>query len=278
MTTRSTTTKKTLQSFHARDSLWTAFTQHSEEMDCSVDYLVNEAMRLYASTHGFLVDTTGVGDAPTDATPKPMAAPSPPAKPAPSQALPKPAAPTVREKPLPAVTVPLPRPGGAKAAAPAAAAAPSGVGGAPTLPRPGGTPAPAAAPLPPRRTSVPPPAPPPPRGEELGTGSGVRGATGSGAGAAKPKLTLIFQGRKLTVAQEQFIIGRGSKTSDLAIKDANVSRKHAAIIFHNGAFYMKDLGSTNGVEYNGKQVDSKRIDEGDVFMICGYDLHFTYQG
>jgi len=111
----------------------------------------------------------------------------------------------------------------------------------------------------------------------MGTGSGVRGSTGSGAAAAKPKLTLIFQGRKLTVAQEQFIIGRGSKTSDLAIKDANVSRKHAAIIFHNGAFYMKDLGSTNGVEFNGKPVDSKRIDEGDVFTICGYEMHFTYQ-
>jgi hypothetical protein len=26
----------------------------------------------------------------------------------------------------------------------------------------------------------------------------------------------------------------------------------------------------------GKPVDSKRIDEGDVFSICGYDMHFTY--
>ena len=277
MTTRSTTTKKTLQSFHARDSLWAAFTQHSEEMDCSVDYLVNEAMRLYASTHGFLVEPTGVGDSPTDATPKPVARPSPSLK-ASGSGLPKPAAPTIREKPMPAATSPLPRPGHGKAAAPTSPATPSGIGGSPTLPRPGGTPKPAASPSPPRRTSVPPPPPPAPRAEDMGTGgSGVRGSAGSGAAAAKPKLTLIFQGRKLTVAQEQFIIGRGSKTSDLAIKDANVSRKHAAIIFHNGAFYMKDLGSTNGVEFNGKPVDSKRIDEGDVFTICGYEMHFTYQ-
>ena len=273
MTTRSTTTKKTLQSFHARDSLWTAFTKHSEEMDCSVDYLVNEAMRLYASTHGFLVDSTGVGEEPTaDVTPKPVAAPKAPSAQHPSgTGLPRPATPTIREKPMSSATVPLPRPG-AKPAAPTAPATPASMGGAPTLPRPGAS-AQAAAPGPPRRTSVPPPAPP--RPEELGTGSGVRGSTG--AGAAKPKLTLIFQGRKLTVAQDQFIIGRGSKTSDLAIKDANVSRKHAAIIFHNGAFYMKDLGSTNGVEFNGKPVDSKRIDEGDVFSICGYEMHFTYQ-
>ena len=100
--------------------------------------------------------------------------------------------------------------------------------------------------------------------------------TTGGAHQAMPHLTLIFQGRKFPIATGQFIIGRGSKSSDLAIKDPNISRKHAAVIFHNGAFYIKDLGSTNGVEYKGKTVDSKRIDEGDVFSICGYDLHFTY--
>ena len=91
-----------------------------------------------------------------------------------------------------------------------------------------------------------------------------------------PRLTLIFQGRKFPITSGQFVIGRGSKSSDLAIKDPNISRKHAAVIYHNGAFYIKDMGSTNGIEYKGKTVDSKRIDEGDVFSICGYDLHFTY--
>ena len=110
------------------------------------------------------------------------------------------------------------------------------------------------------------PPPPPPR---------AGGDTGA-SGVARPALTLIFQGRKIPILQDQFIIGRGSKASDLAIKDANISRKHAAVIFHNGAYYMKDLGSTNGVDFGGKPVDSKRIDEGDVFTICGYDLHFTY--
>jgi neural Wiskott-Aldrich syndrome protein len=265
MTTRSTTTKKTLQSFHARDSLWVSFTKHAEEMECSVDYLVNEAMRLYASTHGFLVDT-GVGDAPTGAevTPKPAApAGAPPA-------LPKLQAPTIREKPVAAMTVPLPRPGASRGGGPAAAPAgpPTGSVG---LPRPGGASG-AAAPAPPRRTSVPPPPPPAPRGAD---GGPVTSSVTTDD--ARPKLTVIFQGRKMLIAQDQFIIGRGSKTSDLAIKDANVSRKHAAVIFHNGSYYMKDLGSTNGVEYNGKPVDSKRIDEGDVYTICGYELHFTYQ-
>jgi pSer/pThr/pTyr-binding forkhead associated (FHA) protein len=92
----------------------------------------------------------------------------------------------------------------------------------------------------------------------------------------KGQLTLVFQGRKIPIAGDQFIIGRGTKSSDLPIKDANISRKHAAVILHNGSYYLKDLGSTNGIEFAGKTIDSKRIDEGDVFHVCGYELHFTY--
>ena len=91
-----------------------------------------------------------------------------------------------------------------------------------------------------------------------------------------PTLYLIFNGQKIPITKEQFIIGRGLKTSDLAIKDGNISRKHAAIIYHNGAYYIKDLGSVNGIEYSGKRIDSKRIDEADMFHICDYELRFTY--
>ncbi|MBW2263507.1 MAG: FHA domain-containing protein [Deltaproteobacteria bacterium] len=91
-----------------------------------------------------------------------------------------------------------------------------------------------------------------------------------------PTLYLIFNGQKIPITKDQFIIGRGLKTSDLAIKDGNISRKHAAIIYHNGAYYIKDLGSVNGIEYSGKRIDSKRIDEADMFHICDYELRFTY--
>jgi len=87
---------------------------------------------------------------------------------------------------------------------------------------------------------------------------------------------MVYEGRKIIIQKDQFILGRGSKETDMAIKDPNVSRKHAAVIFHNGAYYIKDLGSTNGVEFGSQLVDSKRIDEGDVFAICGHKFHFTY--
>jgi hypothetical protein len=88
---------------------------------------------------------------------------------------------------------------------------------------------------------------------------------------------LMFDNQKYRIDKEQFIIGRGSKSSDLPIKDGNVSRKHAAVIRRNGAFFIKDLGSTNGIDFKGMRIDNKRIDEGDVFHICEYELKFTYK-
>jgi pSer/pThr/pTyr-binding forkhead associated (FHA) protein len=95
--------------------------------------------------------------------------------------------------------------------------------------------------------------------------------------SSAPTLYLIYNGHRYPISKDQFIIGRGSKTSDLAIKDGNISRKHAAVIRRNGTYYIKDLGSTNGIDYKGMRIDNKRVDEGDVFHICDYELRFTYR-
>lgn len=79
------------------------------------------------------------------------------------------------------------------------------------------------------------------------------------------------------MAKDEFVIGRGSKTADLPIKDGNISRRHAAVVFQGGSYYIKDLGSTNGIEFQGGRIDSKRIDEGDCVQICEYEIRFTYR-
>ena len=104
----------------------------------------------------------------------------------------------------------------------------------------------------------------------------VAGAAEDEASPAPP-LYLVFQNQKYLVDKEQFIIGRGSKSSDLPIRDGNISRKHAAVLRRNGAYFIKDLGSTNGIDYNGVRIDNKRIEEGDVFNICDYELRFTFR-
>ena len=92
-----------------------------------------------------------------------------------------------------------------------------------------------------------------------------------------PPLFVEYNGERTQVAKEEFVIGRSSKTADLAIKDGNISRRHAAVVFRNGRFYMQDLGSTNGVEFNGERVELRLIEDGDIYQICDYELKFTYR-
>ncbi len=90
-------------------------------------------------------------------------------------------------------------------------------------------------------------------------------------------LTVIYQGEKCPVTKDRFVIGRGKQSSDLTLKDPNVSRQHAMIEYQNGVYFMVDMGSTNGVEYNGQRIARKQIAEGDIFRICDHDLRFTYR-
>jgi len=130
----------------------------------------------------------------------------------------------------------------------------------------------------------PPPLPPPSRPSQQMRLSGAAAALAASetapeveAVSAAPPLYLIFQNQRFLIDKDQFIIGRGAKTSDLPIRDGNISRKHAAVIRKNGGYFIKDLGSTNGIDFNGTRVDNRRIEEGDIYSLCDYQLRFTYR-
>lgn len=133
--------------------------------------------------------------------------------------------------------------------------------------------------------SQPPSAPrsaPPPIPERGGRGNSMPplptggGYNGSSLGT-QTSLNIIYQGEKFPITKDRFVIGRGKQSSDLTLKDPNVSRQHAMIEYQNGVYFMVDMGSTNGVEYNGQRIARKQIAEGDVFRICDHDLRFTYR-
>lgn len=92
-----------------------------------------------------------------------------------------------------------------------------------------------------------------------------------------PTLFVVHDGRRYAITQDEFLIGRNSRDVHLAIKDGLVSRHHAAVIRRHGVHYLKDLGSTHGIAYKGMLIDTKRIDEGDVFQIGDHELRFTYR-
>ena len=87
---------------------------------------------------------------------------------------------------------------------------------------------------------------------------------------------LWCEGNWYEIDQDEFVIGRGQKFSDLAIRDANISRRHAAIVRRNGGYYVTDLGSTNGVEFNGERIDNHLIRDGTTYYLCEHELRFTF--
>ena len=97
------------------------------------------------------------------------------------------------------------------------------------------------------------------------------------AAAGPGSLALVYNGEKVPVSKDRFVIGRGKQSSDLTLKDPNVSRQHAMVEFQNGLYFMVDMGSTNGIEFNGQRIARKQINEGDVFRICDHDILFTYR-
>ena len=118
---------------------------------------------------------------------------------------------------------------------------------------------------------------PPPFGMQTPPPQPMAGPS-TGPGAGMPPLVAFYGGQKFSVNKDRFIIGRGKQSSDLTIKDPNVSRQHAMVEYLNGQFYMVDMGSTNGVEYNGQRIARKAIAEGDMFRICDHEVRFTYRG
>src|SRR5690348_7235920 len=73
--------KKVTKNFQCREALWQKFEQMSKELECSVDYLINDAMKQYARQRGYGAATTGGGPSmpPSGApAPAPTAAPPPP--------------------------------------------------------------------------------------------------------------------------------------------------------------------------------------------------------
>jgi pSer/pThr/pTyr-binding forkhead associated (FHA) protein len=102
-------------------------------------------------------------------------------------------------------------------------------------------------------------------------------AQGPAPGAGSPVLAAFYAGQRFVVNKDRFIIGRGKQSSDLTIKDPNVSRQHAMVEFLNGQYYMVDMGSTNGVEYNSQRIARKAIAEGDLYRICDHEVRFSYR-
>lgn len=73
-------------------------------------------------------------------------------------------------------------------------------------------------------------------------------------------------------------IGRDPKT-ELPLQDEGISRRHCRIAFdkEKNAFFIEDLGSTNGTLLNGKRLQAtKKLEAGDRIYLGACVVKFTY--
>lgn len=56
--------------------------------------------------------------------------------------------------------------------------------------------------------------------------------------------------------RDPLLVGRDESLANLIIKDAFISRTHAAIFKEDGGYFLQDLHSKNGTFLNGQKLDS----------------------
>ena len=75
---------------------------------------------------------------------------------------------------------------------------------------------------------------------------------------------------------EPLTVGRGAAGNDIALPgDELTSTRHARFEPRRDGVYVEDVGSTNGVESNGKRVQRLELEEGTRFTVGSTELTFS---
>jgi hypothetical protein len=86
-------------------------------------------------------------------------------------------------------------------------------------------------------------------------------------------VTLTIDGTRHAVDKRVVVIGRG-KDCDIRVQDPNVSRRHAELHQEGTAYWVVDLGSTNGTEVNGRREQRAKLEDGDRILLGSTELVF----
>jgi len=87
-----------------------------------------------------------------------------------------------------------------------------------------------------------------------------------------------WDGQRRVLDRRRSVLGR-ARDADIQIEDPNVSRRHVEIVQEGSAYWLVDLGSTNGTEVDGRRVQRARLTDGLRFTIGETTVTFsTEQG
>ncbi len=79
--------------------------------------------------------------------------------------------------------------------------------------------------------------------------------------------------REYRLGPVETVIGRSVK-AEIRVVEGTVSRQHAKVMFGPEGFTIVDLGSENGTMVNGKRIDKRLLEEGDLIRIGPAEFEF----
>ncbi|HJN73836.1 MAG TPA: FHA domain-containing protein [Myxococcota bacterium] len=86
-----------------------------------------------------------------------------------------------------------------------------------------------------------------------------------------------FDGKSFEITQAGLRIGR-DPGNELHLPDNDVSRFHARVVLHNGAVWVQDAGSRNGIFVNDARVaENKQLGPGDVLALGAHRFTMEMQ-
>ena len=104
-------------------------------------------------------------------------------------------------------------------------------------------------------------------------GPPTQAATPGELGVEPEVITLDANGTKHTIDKDSVVIGR-SRDCDIRLPDPNVSRRHAELRQEGAAYWILDLGSTNGLTVNGRRQRRAKLENEDRITVGSTELVF----
>ena len=103
------------------------------------------------------------------------------------------------------------------------------------------------------------------------------GSSISASESLKHAIYPLVKGEYPATPRGSFYIGR-INGNDMIMPDYAISKRHAIIDVEDGAYYIRDAGSTNGTKINGTRLGKKRIrlKDKDVIGFARYEFTFLY--
>ena len=89
------------------------------------------------------------------------------------------------------------------------------------------------------------------------------------------RLIITHQGtviKEYELSKENVTVGR-KPTNDIVLDDPTVSGTHASFL-HMQHTYVEDMNSTNGIKLNGKKVNKRQLNHGDIVLIGQHEFKF----